>query len=81
MVRLIGGAAVAYPVTLLLGLEGVAQQTIIAVSAMPTAVFTTILATEFRAEPRFVTSAVISSTVLSLLTLTVIITVLQTWLG
>jgi hypothetical protein len=34
----------------------VAQQTVIIVSAMPTAVFTTILATEFRAEPRIVTA-------------------------
>ena len=44
---------------------------------MPTAVFTTILATEFKAEPRFVTSAVIASTVLSLLTLTALIFLLQ----
>ncbi|MEX2598497.1 MAG: AEC family transporter [Dehalococcoidia bacterium] len=80
-VRLVISAGIAYGVTLLLGLEGITQQTIIAVSAMPTAVFTTILATEFKAEARFVTSAVISSTLLSLLTLTVLITVLQTFLG
>ena len=81
MLRLIGGALIAYPITALLGLEGVAQQTVITVSAMPTAVFTTILATEFKAEPRFVTSAVIGSTLLSLVTLTGVIFILQTWLG
>ncbi|MEX2431545.1 MAG: AEC family transporter [Dehalococcoidia bacterium] len=79
--RLIGGAIIAYPVTLLLGLEGVTQQTVIVVAAMPTAVFTTILATEFKAEPRFVTSAVVGSTLLSLVTLTALISGLQAWMG
>ena len=65
----------------LLGLDGVVQQTVIVVAAMPTAVFTTILATEFDAEPRFVSSAVVMSTFASIGTLTVLITLLQTWLG
>ena len=81
LLRLVGGAVIAYPVTVLLGIEGVAQQTVIIVSAMPTAVFTTFLATEFRAEPRFVTSVVVIGTLLSLLTLTALITALQHWMG
>lgn len=76
VVRLIGGVFVAYFASVLLGLEDVAQQTFIVVAAMPTAVFTTILATEFHAAPRFVSSMVISSTVLGFLTLTVLIAML-----
>ncbi len=79
--RLIGGAAIAFGVTSLLGLTGVTQETVIVVAGMPTAVFTTILATEFKAEPRFVTSAVIASTLLSLVTLTLLITLVQNWLA
>jgi predicted permease len=80
-VRLMGGAIVAYLVAVLLGLEGVTRQTFIVVAAMPTGVFTTILATEFKADPRFVASAVVASTLLSMLTLTALIAVLQNWLG
>ena len=80
-VRLIASAAVAYLVTLVIGLDGVAQQTVIIVAAMPTAVFTTILATEFDAEPKFVTSAVVMSTLASIGTLTVLITLLRNLLG
>jgi predicted permease len=79
--RLIASALVAYLVTVLLGLDGVAQQTVIIVAAMPTAVLTTILATEFDAEPKFVSSAVVLSTFASMGTLTVLITLLRTWLG
>ena len=80
-VRLFLGAGIGYGATLLIGLEGVAQQTVIVVAAMPTAVFTTILATEFDAEPKFVTSGVVVSTIISMGTLTVLITLLQRWLG
>jgi predicted permease len=74
-------AVVAFLVTSVVGLDGVAQQTVIIVAAMPTAVFTTILATEFDAEPKFVTSAVVLSTLASIGTLTVLITVLRNVLG
>ena len=75
--RLVLAAGIAYGVTQAVGLEGVAQKTVVLVSSMPSAVFTTLLATEFRAEPRFVTSTVILSTVLSLGTLTALITILD----
>ena len=80
-IRLVASAGVAYLVTVLIGLEGVAQQTVIIVAAMPTAVFTTILATEFDAESKFVTSAVVMSTLVSIGTLTVLITLLRNLLG
>jgi malate permease and related proteins len=79
--RLVASAGVAYLVTVAIGLDGVAQQTVIIVAAMPTAVFTTILATEFDAEPKFVTSAVVMSTLASIGTLTVLITLLRELLG
>jgi predicted permease len=75
-VRLIGSVFVAYLASVLLALEDVAQQAFIVVAAMPTAVFTTILAVEFHAAPRFVSSMVIASTVLGFLTLTVLITLI-----
>jgi len=81
VLRLAISAGVAYCVTAALGLDGVAQQTVIIASAMPTAVFTTILATEFDTEPKFVTSAVVVSTLASVGTLTVLITLLRTLLG
>lgn len=79
--RLIVSAGIAYLVTVAIGLDGVAQQTVIIVAAMPTAVFTTILANEFDAEPKFVTSAVVISTLASIGTLTILITLLRELLG
>ena len=43
---------------------------------MPTAVMSTILATEYEAEPAFVTTAVFASTLLSPLTLTPLLLIL-----
>lgn len=77
VVRLIASALVAYLVGGWLGLEGITQQVFVVMAAMPTAVFTIILATEFQAEPRFVSSMVIASTLISLLTLTLLLAVLQ----
>ena len=80
ILRLVVAAPIAYGVTLLLGLEGLGQQVFIVAASMPTAVFTTILATEFRAHPRFVSAAVVTSTVISLASLTIIVTLVQRWL-
>jgi len=71
--RLAGGPLLMYGVTLMLGVDGLTQRTLIVLAAMPTAVFTTILATEFAARPRFVTLAVVSSTFASVGSLTVLI--------
>ncbi|MBI4203016.1 MAG: AEC family transporter [Chloroflexi bacterium] len=77
IVRLLVGPAVAYPCTLLLGIEGVTQQVVIVLAGMPTAVFTIILATEFETRPNQVTSAVAVSTTASMATLTVLIWAVQ----
>ncbi|RLT36199.1 MAG: AEC family transporter [Chloroflexi bacterium] len=60
-----------------LGLDGIERGTLTVLSAMPTAVLATILATEFHAQPGFVTRTVVTSTVLSMLTLTVLITLVR----
>lgn len=59
------------------GLTGFAYQAVVVESAMPTAVLTTTLATEFDARPAFVSAAVFISTILSPLTLTPLLA----WLG
>ena len=80
-IRLVAAAPIAYAVTWLLGIGGVAQQVLVTVSAMPAAVFTTLLATQFDAEPRYVSSAVVTGTLASLASLTIVITSAQRWLG
>ncbi len=76
--RLVVSAGAGYLLTLALGIDGLLQQVLVVVSAMPTAVFTTILATQFQAKPSFVTNGVVLGTLLSLVTLTVLITVVET---
>jgi predicted permease len=68
--RLAGGAAIGLVLAPLLGLEGAARQAGVLQSATPSAVITTILATEYDVEPAFVTSVVLLTTLLSPLTLT-----------
>ncbi len=80
-VRLALAAPIAYGVTLLLGIDGVSQRTAIIMAAMPAAVFPTLLAATYNAEPRFVSSSVIVSTIVSLGTLTILIDVLDRWLA
>ncbi len=60
-----------------LGLEGDTRGTLVVLAAMPTAVVATILATEFRAAPAFVTRAVVTTTITSMLTLTVLISLVR----
>ncbi len=77
LMRLVVAPAVALGIVLLLGLSGAAMQAAISESGAPTAVFMTILATEYEVEPSFVTAAVFTSTLLSPLTMTPLIA----WLG
>jgi len=59
-----------------LGLTGVTRQVCVIQASMPTAVTTTILATEFEAEPQFVASVVFVSTLVSVITLTLLLALL-----
>jgi len=74
---LIATPMAAFAVAYALGLQGPALQAGVLQASMPSAVITTILALEFDAHPNFVTSVVAVSTMLSPLTLTYIIAVLQ----
>jgi predicted permease len=71
--RLLVAPALTWAVTSAVGLHGIAQATLVTVAAMPAAVITTIIATRFDASPSFVTRAVVLSTLVSILTLTVLI--------
>jgi predicted permease len=69
-VRLIVAPAVALVVAAWLGLTGVTRQACITEASMPTAVMSTILATEFEAKPQLVAGVVFVSTLASVITLT-----------
>jgi predicted permease len=71
--RLVVGPILALGLSVLFGLSGVAQQAGVTESAMPTAIMMTVLATEYKVEPSFVTTAVFTSTLLSPVTVTLII--------
>jgi predicted permease len=75
--RLLIAPVAAWTTATLLGLDGMERGTLTILAAMPTAVMATILATEFRARPDFVTRVVITSTLASILTLTVLINLVR----
>lgn len=70
IMRLVAAPAIALGFSFIFGLEGFARQAGITESAMPTAVVTTVLATEYNVEPSFVSTVVFVSTILSPLTVT-----------
>lgn len=72
-VRLLGGAIVGLVVAALMGLTGVTRQTCVVEHSTPTAVTTSILATEFGTDPEFVTSVIFASTLASIATMTVLV--------
>lgn len=69
-IRLIIGPFIGWGLSFLFGLKGPARQAGVTDAALPTAVMTTILATEYNLQPSLVTSIVFTSTILSPLTLT-----------
>jgi predicted permease len=76
-VRLIVAPAVAFILAAWLGLTGVTRQACVTEASMPTAVTTTILATEFEAEPQFVAGVVFVSTLASVITLTLLLALIM----
>ena len=73
--RLVIGTAVGWLLVDMLGIEGVARGVLIVGSAMPTAVFTILTATQFDARPRFVSNVVVASTLASILTVTAVLAI------
>ena len=76
--RLILSIPVVYLITILFNITDIAQNTLIVMAAMPTAVFTVLLATEFGTKGQYVANSVITSTLLSMITLTILIYYLTT---
>jgi len=73
LARVAIGPLVAVGLAMLFGLEGLEKATGILEASMPTAVVTTILATEFGVRPRAMTSAVLISTLLTVISLPLVI--------
>ena len=74
--RLLGSPLIALGLSHVMGLNGAVYQASVLQSAMPSAVMTTMLATEFDTEPVFVTTVVMVTTLLSPLTLTPLLAIL-----
>jgi hypothetical protein len=75
-IRLLASPLLAWLLATPFQLTTVARQAAIAEAAMPTAVFTTVLASKYDVEPDFVTSVVLATTLLSPLTVTPLIAAL-----
>jgi len=73
IMRLIIGPLIGFGASLLFGMKGPSRQAGITDTALPTAVITTIIATEYDLEPSLVTAIVFISTILSPLTLTAVL--------
>ena len=74
--RLLVAPLIAVLIARLLGLQGLSRSTAIIEASMPTAVITTIMATEFMVRPGLVTSTVVLTTLLSAITLPLVIILL-----
>ena len=77
LLRLIVSPALAFLFASLVGLSGVARDVTVLESAMPTAVITTILATEFDSDPPFAAICVLVTTIIRLPTLTILLNLLM----
>jgi predicted permease len=76
LIRLGLSPVVALALCLWIGIGGVERQAMVLQAAMPTAVVTTVLSTEFAAAPRLVAAAVLASTLVSLVTVSLLLAVI-----
>jgi malate permease and related proteins len=72
-VRLFAAPGVAWLLCLLWGITGVERGVLILQAAMPTAVMTAVIATEFDTAPQFVAAVIFFSTALSMVTLSIVL--------
>jgi predicted permease len=72
-VRLLASPLIAWLICILLGVSGVERNVIILQAAMPTAVITGVIATEFDASPSLVATIILFSTAVSIVTLSFIL--------
>lgn len=74
-VRLVASAVVAFGLTSALGMDELTRNVLIVQSSMPTAVFVIIVATQFNADPLFVTGVVVAGTLASIVTVTALLAI------
>jgi predicted permease len=77
LIRLVASPLVALMLCNWMGVGGLERQVLIVQAAMPTAVMTTVLATEFDAAPRLVAAAVLVTSLLSMVTLSVVLSLVM----
>ncbi len=75
--RLLVAPAIAFAVVMFMGLEGIIAQVLIIAMGAPTAVNVALTSMEFDNNPEFASQAVLTSTVLSAVTLTIVIILVQ----
>jgi len=75
--RLVVGTLIGFLLAPVIGLQGLPKQVAITQTATPTAVSSSLMAIEFEADAEYVTSVIFFSTLLSSVTLTVLIGLLQ----
>jgi malate permease and related proteins len=75
--RLLVGPAVAWPLAAAFGLTGVAADQVVLAAGLPTAVITTIVATEMRVRPELAVQTVVLSTLLAVPSLTILLALLR----
>jgi predicted permease len=75
--RLVIAPLITLGLVLLLGMSGLTRQVAVMQSAMPTAVTTSVLATEFGADAEFVSATILVSTLASVITLSVLLSVIR----
>ena len=71
--RLLGTPALAFLFCWVMGITGLERNVILLQAAMPTAVITTVLATEYDAAPRFVATVIFFTTLISMVTLSLLL--------
>lgn len=76
-VRLLFGPLLAWLACTLLGVSGLERSVLITQAAMPTAVITSVLATEFDTAPTLVATAIFVSTLFSMVTVSLILSLLR----
>lgn len=76
VVRLLGAPVLALGVCALLGVAGMERNVLILQASMPTAVITSVIATEYDTAPRLVAMVILTTTLISMVTLSVILTMM-----
>lgn len=76
LTKLVGSALVGLGLAVVLDLSGLIRQSVVLQASMPTAVITTVLATEYDSAPDFTVGVVLASTLGSLITVTLVLTFL-----